>query len=146
MDEVLGTLEEEIAALFVADNVVDCAVLEGGATGDRPDEYVSVVGMEAEYRAGNAYLVEMEFRSVVPLDDAGAAQRQKLRFRQMVDYINAPTSPLRTYNSPTLMIHGLVMRGLSSKNGERSRAEIARVRFGATATGASPGSISFVVS
>jgi hypothetical protein len=146
MDEVLGALESEITALFVADNVVDCPVLEGGATEDRPDEYVSVVGLEAEYRAGNAYLVEMEFRSVIPLDDTGATQRQKLRFRQMVDYINAPTSPLRTYCSPTLMIHGLVMRGLSSKQGERSRAEIARVRFGATATGASPGSISFVVS
>jgi hypothetical protein len=133
MDEVLGALETEIAALFIADNVVDCPVLEGGATGDRPDEYVSVVSMEAEYRAGNAYLVEMEFRSVVPLDDIGAVHRQKLRFRQMVDYINAPASPLRAYESPTLMIHGLVMRTLSSKTGERSRAEIARVRFGASA-------------
>jgi len=146
MDEVNGCLETEIAAKLIADNVVDCPVLPGASAGDRPDEYVSVVALSAEYRAGDAYIVEMEFRSVVPLDDVGALQRQKLRFRNVVDYINAPTSALRTYSSPTLIIHGLVMRELSSKTGERSRAEIAGIRFGATAIGGSPKSISYVMS
>ena len=146
MDEVNGCLETEIAAKLIADNVVDCPVLPGASAGDRPDEYVSVVALSAEYRAGNTYLVEMEFRSVVPLDDAGALQRQKLRFRNVVDYINAPTSPIRSYSSATLEINGLVMRGLSSKTGERSRAEIAQIRFGATASGAASSSIYYVMS
>jgi hypothetical protein len=146
MDEVNGLLESELAALFTREAIVDCPVLPGASAEERPDEYVSIVAVESEYRAGNAWIVEVEFRSVAPLDDAGALQRQKLRLRSVVDFINPAVSPVRSYNSGTLMIHGLILRAISSQVGERSRAEIARIRFGATAIGASPGSISFVVS
>jgi hypothetical protein len=145
MDEVTGLLESELAALFTQESVVDCAVLPGGATEERPDEYLSIVAVDSEYRVGNSWIVEVEFRCVVPLDDVGAAHRQKIRLRSVVDFINDPNSPVRTYQSSTLAIYGLVLRKLISQIGERSRAEIVRVRFGAAATGFS-GAIAYVVS
>lgn len=145
MDEVMGLLEDELAALFLANHVVDCPVLPGGAIEERPDEYLSIVAVDSEYRVGNSWIVEVEFRSVVPLDDVGADHRQKIRLRSVVDFINAPNSPVRTYQSSTLAIYGLVLRKLSNQIGERSRAEIVRVRFGAAAVGVT-GSITYVVS
>ena len=146
MDEVTGLLESEMAALLVEHGVVGCAVLPGAATGERPDEYVSVVAVESDYRARNAYVVEVEFRCVVPLDDAGALERQKRRLRAVVDFINAPSSPARTHSRSNLVVSGLVMRRISRELGERSSAEIARVRFGAEVFRATyPTDIGYVV-
>jgi hypothetical protein len=133
MDEVTGLLESELAALFTQDAVVDCDVLPGAAVGERPDEYVSIVAVESEYRAMRSYIVEVEFRCVVPLDDAGALGRAKQRLRQVTDFLagNALRQSGQTGPGPvTLALAGFVMRSLSSQTGERSRAEIARVRFG----------------
>jgi hypothetical protein len=147
MDEVTGLLETELASLFVLHAVVDCPVLPGAATGERPDEYVSIVSVESEYRAGRAYIVEMEFRSVVPLDDVGALASAKRRLRQVTDYLAGDTLRqigLIGIGPVTLGLSGFVMRSLSSQTGERSRAEVARVRFGVVAERVDP--ISVVVS
>jgi hypothetical protein len=134
MDEVTGVIESEIVRLLLDGAVVDCDVLPGRAEPqERADEYVSVVALEAEYRAGNTYLVELEFRVVVPVDDTDAIVRQKERLRQVVDWVQCVDSPLRGFESEALRLHGYIMRRLFSKVGERSRAEIAHVRFGATA-------------
>lgn len=134
MDEVTGVIEVEIVRLLLDGAVVDCDVLPGRAEPqERADEYVSVVALEAEYRAGNTYLVEVEFRIVVPVDDVDAIVRQKERLRQIVDWVQAEASPLREFENAALRLHGHIMRRLFSKVGERSRAEIAHVRFGATA-------------
>ena len=134
MDEVTGVIESEIVRLLLDGAVVDCDVLPGRAEPqERADEYVSVVALEAEYRAGSAYLVEVEFRVVVPIDDVDAIVRQKERLRQIVDWVQCETSPLRGFESAVLRLHGHIMRRLLSKTGERSRAEIAQVRFGASA-------------
>jgi hypothetical protein len=134
MDEVTGVIESEIVRLLLDGAVVDCDVLPGRAEPqERADEYVSVVALEAEYRAGNTYLVELEFRVVVPVDDTDAIVRQKERLRQIVDWVQCADSPLRGFESEMLHLHGHIMRRLFSKVGERSRAEIAHVRFGATA-------------
>jgi hypothetical protein len=134
MDEVTGVIESEIVRLLLDGAVVDCDVLPGRAEPqERADEYVSVVAIEAEYRAGNTYLVEVEFRVVVPVDDTDAIVRQKERLRQIVDWVQCAESPLRGFQSEALRLHGHIMRRLFSKVGERSRAEIAHVRFGATA-------------
>jgi plasmid stabilization system protein ParE len=135
MDEVTGLLESELAALFTQDNVVDCDVLPGAAVGERPDEYVSIVAVESEYRAGRAYIVEMEFRSVVPLDNPDAMARCSRRLRQVTDYLAGPrlgNGAILGVGSVTLNIAFYVMRSISSISGERSRAEVARVRFGAS--------------
>lgn len=132
----MGLLETELAAIFVAEGVVDCAVLPGAAVEERPDEYLSIVSVESEYRAGGAYIVEVEFRSVVPLDDLGAGVRAKSRLRAVTDFFAGPTlrgEGLVGDGEATLDLSGFVMRGLSSQVGERSRAEIARVRFGVAA-------------
>lgn len=131
MDEVTGLLETELAALLGA--VVDCPVLPGAATGERPDEYVSIVAVESEYRAGRAYIVEMEFRSVIPLDDEGALARAKQRLRQITDFLAG--GALRQEGTigeglVTLVLSFHIPRKLASQTGERSRAEIVRVRFG----------------
>ncbi len=136
MDEVMGLLEGELAALFVANGVVDCAVLTAGDVEERPDEYLSIVAVESEYRAGSAYIVEVEFRSVVPLDDAGAHTRATSRLRAVTDFFagNALRSAgVVGSGEVTLALSGFVMRSISSQVGERSRAEIARVRFGVAA-------------
>jgi hypothetical protein len=134
MDEVTGVIESEIVRLLLDGAVVDCDVLLGRAEPqERADEYVSVVAIEAEYRAGNTYLVEVEFRVVVPVDDTDAIVRQKERLRQIVDWVQDAASPLRGFENAALRLHGHIMRRLFSKVGERSRAEIAHVRFGATA-------------
>lgn len=134
MDEVTGVIESEIVRLLLDGAVVDCDVLPGRAEPqERADEYVSVVAIEAEYRAGNTYLVEVEFRVVVPVDDTDAIVRQKERLRQIVDWVQDAASPLRGFENAALRLHGHIMRRLFSKVGERSRAEIAHVRFGATA-------------
>jgi hypothetical protein len=134
MDEVTGVIESEIVRLLLDGAVVDCDVLPGRAEPqERADEYVSVVALEAEYRAGNTYLVELEFRVVVPVDETDAIVRQKERLRQVVDWVQCEDSPLRGFESEALRLHGHIMRRLFSKVGERSRAEIAHVRFGATA-------------
>lgn len=136
MDEVMGLLESELTALFVANGVVDCAVLPGGATEERPDEYLSIVAVESEYRAGSAYIVEAEFRSVVPLDDAGAAARATARLRAVTDFFAGNVlrgDGVLGSGEVTLALSGFVMRSISNKVGERSRAEIARVRFGVAA-------------
>lgn len=136
MDEVTGRLETELVSLFLDHDVVDCEVLPGANDAiPRPDEYVSVVAVEAEYRAGHAWLVEVEIRSVVPVDDLDATARQKGRLRAVMDFLQAPDSPVRGYRSDTLLLHGHVPRRLFQKSAERSRAEIAHVRFGATALG-----------
>ncbi len=137
MDEVMGLLESELAALFIANSVVDCAVLPGAAVDERPDEYLSIVAVESEYRAGRAYIVEVEFRSVVPLDDTGALTRAKQRLRQTTDFLAGSAfggSGLIGSGSVTLTLSFLIPRSLSSQTGERSRAEIARLRFGVTAS------------
>ena len=132
----MGLLESELAAIFVAEGVVDCAVLPGAAAEERPDEYLSIVSVESEYRVGSAYIVEVEFRSVVPLDDLGAGGRAKSRLRAVTDFLAGPTlrgEGLVGDGEVTLDLSGFVMRSLSSQTGERSRAEIARVRFGVAA-------------
>ena len=137
MDEVMGLLESELAALFTQDAVVDCPVLPGASAEERPDEYVSIVAVESEYRAARSYIVEAEFRCVVPLDDAGALGRAKQRLRQVTDFLagNALRQSGQAGAGPvTLALAGFVMRSLSSQTGERSRAEIARVRFGVSAS------------
>lgn len=136
MDEVMGLLENELTDLFVANSVVDCPVLPGGGIEERPDEYLSIVAVESEYRAESAYIVEAEFRSVAPLDDAGASARATARLRAVTDFFAGNT--LREpgvvgSGEVTLFISGFVMRSISNKVGERSRAEIARVRFGVAA-------------
>lgn len=133
MDEVTGLIESEIVDLMLRDNVVDCDVVPGASADLRADEYVSVVALEAEYRAANTYVVEVEFRVVVPIDEADSIARQKDRFRLVVDWVQAPTTPLLGYSSSVLHLRGHIMRRLYSKIGERSRAEIMHVRFGATA-------------
>jgi hypothetical protein len=141
MDEVTGLLETELASLLVFHAVVDCPVLPGAATGERPDEYVSIVAVESEYRAGRAYIVEVEFRSVVPLDDEGALASAKRRLRQITDFLAGSTLSSGTIigvGPVTLGLSGFVMRSLSSQTGERSRAEIARVRFGVSAEQVNP--------
>ncbi len=133
MDEVTGLLESELAALFTQDAVVDCPVLPGASAEERPDEYVSIVAVESEYRAARAYIVEVEFRSVVPLDELDAMARCSRRLRQITDYLAGPSlrgSGVAGVGPVTLALAGFVMRSLSSQAGERSRAEIARVRFG----------------
>lgn len=132
----MGLLENELTALFLANNVVDCPVLPGGGVEERPDEYLSIVAVESEYRAGSAYIVEVEFRSVVPLDDAGAAGRAASRLRAVTDFFAG--NALRAAGvvgsgEVTLALSGFVMRSISNKVGERSRADIARVRFGVAA-------------
>lgn len=136
MDEVTGLLETELAALLEGEGVVNCPVLPGAATGERPDEYVSIVAVESEYRFARAYIVEVEFRAVVPLDDPGALARAKQRLRQVTDFLAGDT--LRQEGTIgegpiVLRIHGFIMRSLSNQTGERSRAEIARARFGVSA-------------
>ena len=143
MDEVMGLLETELSALLTINNVVDCPVLPGAATGDRPDEYVSAVSVESEYRAGNAYIVEMEFRSVLPLDDAGALARAKRRLRAVVDFVQSDACFSRT---GAFWFGRLVLRNLFSQVGERSRAECVRARFAAESKRDGLSSIRHVVS
>lgn len=134
MDEITGLVETELVSLFLDHDVVDCDVLPGvNDAVPRPDEYVSVVAVDAEYRAGRSWVVEVEFRSVVAVDDLDATSRQKARLRAVMDFLLAATSPARGYCSETLMLNGYVPRRISSKTGDRRRAEIALVRFGATA-------------
>ena len=136
MDEVTGRLENELVSLLLDHDVVDCDVLAGSNdAAPRPDEYLSVVAVEAEYRAGHAWLVEVEMRSVVAVDDLDATARQKARLRAVMDFFQRVDSPARGYASGTLLLHGYVPRRLFSKVGERSRAEIAHWRFGASAVG-----------
>jgi hypothetical protein len=147
MDEVMGLLETELAALLGV--VVDCPVLPGAATGERPDEYVSIVAVDSEYRIERTYVVEAEFRAVVPLDDEGALARAKRRLRQVTDFLAGGTlRQAGTIGSGpvTLAFSFHIPRKLASQAGERSRAEIVRVRFGISAVGCSPADIRFVVS
>ena len=136
MDEVTGLLETELAALLEGEGVVNCPVLPGAATGERPDEYVSIVAVDSEYRIARAYIVEVEFRAVVPLDDPGALARAKQRLRQVTDFLAGDTlrqeGPIGA-GPVTLALSFHIPRKLFSQTGERSRAEIARVRFGASA-------------
>jgi hypothetical protein len=112
MDEVMGLLEGELAALFVANGVVDCAVLTAGDVEERPDEYLSIVAVESEYRAGTSRLRAVtDFFAGNALRSAGVVGSGEV----------------------TLALSGFVMRSISSQVGERSRAEIARVRFGVAA-------------
>jgi hypothetical protein len=139
MDEVNGLLESELAAILTQEGVVDCPVLPGAATGERPDEYVSIVAVESEYRAGRTYIVEMEFRSVVPLDDEGALASAKRRLRQITDFLAGGTlhqSGTIGTGSVTLALSFHIPRSISSQTGERSRAETVRVRFGVRAVDA----------
>lgn len=133
MDEVTGLLETELAALLAS--VVDCPALPGAATGERPDEYVSIVAVESEYRIARTYIVEVEFRAVVPLDDPGALARAKQRLRQVTDFLagNALLQDVIGAGAQTLNLHFHIPRKLTSQTGERSRAEIVRVRFGVSA-------------
>jgi hypothetical protein len=136
MDEVTGLLESELAALFTQDAVVDCPVLPGASAEERPDEYVSIVAVDSEYRAARAYIVEVEFRCVVPLDEPLAASRCKGRLRKVTDYLSGPRLSIAGAigsGAATLELSGFVMRAIKREFGERSCAEIVRVRFGVSA-------------
>jgi hypothetical protein len=70
---------------------------------------------------------------VVPLDASGALARAKQRLRQITDFLAGDT--LRQQGTigaepVTLALSFHIPRSISSQTGERSRAEIARVRFG----------------
>jgi len=133
MDEVSGLLERDLTAVLKP--LVDCVVLPGAANGSesRPDEYISVVAGDAEIRGGGVYLVEMDVRVVVPVDDPAVAERARVRVRAVADYLDAADCPFRSHESDDLRVHGYRVTGLHRETGTRSRAEIISLVVGAGA-------------
>ena len=137
--EVRTLLETEIPPLLVAGlgngPIVDCPVLSGRALDntERPDQYVVLVAGDAKERGGVVFLVEMEFKAVVPLDDPDARTVATRRLRAISDWLEDTDCPLLGYCSDTLKIHGFSTGGVTDEDGARSYAEILTVTFGAMA-------------
>jgi hypothetical protein len=131
MDEVRGILEAEVCGMLAG--VVDCAVLPGDSEGDRPDEYVSVVGGDTEARGSGMHLADLEIRVVGPVDDEAAVARSRTRLRAVCAWLDADDCQLRGYESSALVVPGFRVISQSGEKGTRSRADIVHLKVGCAA-------------
>ena len=126
-----------VAALFKLQDVT--AHLPGGfcdvvrPASPASDRYMVLVAGHAEERGGVVFLVEVEFKAVVPLDDPDARTVATRRLRAISDWLEDTDCPLHGYCSDTLKIHGFSTGGVTDEDGARSYAEILTVTFGAMA-------------
>ena len=94
------------------------------------DRYMVLVAGHAEERGGVVFLVEVEFKAVVPLDDPDARTVATRRLRAISDWLEDTDCPLHGYCSDTLKIHGFSTGGVTDEDGARSYAEILTVTRG----------------
>ena len=132
MDEVRGLLDMALAHCL--SGVAGCAVVTGDAEGERPDQYVSVVSQEAEARGVGVYLVDVEVRVVVPVDDPAVVLTASQRLRNICDYLDSANCPFRAYNDQGIRVFGYRLTSMDNKVGTRSRADIITMKVGAKAT------------
>lgn len=136
MNEVRGLLEEALAEKIagqLAAAQVECPVVRGEAEGERPDQFVAVVAGTADARGVGAYLVQLEIRVVVPVDDGVLSAQAHARLRAICDYLNDPACDFRSLQTDKLVVSGYYLSALDSQKGTRSRAEIVKMKVGAAA-------------
>lgn len=131
--EVRSLLETEISALL--SSVVDCPVLPGRAlnNAERPDHYVTVVAEDGDERGGAVFLVPVDIKIVVPLDEDGSRLLSNQRHRRISDWLYDDACPLRGFTNDRLKVHGFNLEGFSDEDGSRSYAEIISLVCGAMA-------------
>lgn len=126
---VIPALEIELAAQLDAAGVVNVPVVPGQGDGTRPDEYVSVVAEDAEYR-GSAHLCTLQFRIVGPVFSASASTLQA-RLGAVYTWATGEESPLKGYSNNGLQIFGASPATLSSEVKDSQRAEVIEFKVGA---------------
>lgn len=131
MDEVRGLVEAELSALL--GQLVDCPVLPGDGEVDRPDEYVSVVGGDADARGSGMHLLDLEIRVVGPVDAPEAVEASRRRLRTICAWLDAADCPFRGYESTALVVPGFMVTAQTGEKGARSRADIVHLKVGCAA-------------
>lgn len=131
MKGVLPLIELEIASQLTAAGIVHVPVLPGQSDSPRPDEYVSIVAMEAEQR-GSAQLCTVQIRVVGPTYSASADTLQE-RLDVVYRWATGSESPLNSYNENGLRIFGSSFPNFTSEIKESQRAEIMEIKVGAAA-------------
>lgn len=131
MKSLLPLLESELASQLASAGVVTVPVLPGQGDGSRPDEYVSIVAVEAEHR-GSAHLVTVEVRVVGPVF-AASVQTLSERQQAVYEWAIAEESPLKSYCGNGLTIFGHSPANISSQVKDAQRAEVMEFKVGAMA-------------
>ena len=126
---IVPALEIEVASALDAAGVVGVPILPGQGDGTRPDEYVSVVVEDAEYR-GSAHLCTLQFRIVGPVFSASTTTLQS-RLGAVYTWATGESSPLKGYANNGLQIFGSSPANLTSEVKNNQRAEIIEFQVGA---------------